>query len=810
NVQEHIDEAARRGTRTHAIVENIVTSAFMCSKCDKFRRSSPSSIGDKILPRDAPDDWECSKMGVGIDCDTDEVDWGVDQPPLGKDVSAEDKEEIDQFRAFRKEHKNLQILESEMRVAWIVSGTVVTAGSLDLLVKRTMAKILGGGVKVKTDEKAHMDAVGEIKELVRKATATKYPFNICLKNAIDLAGNYNQLLQPEHKLSSTSLKKIADTCKNNETRRAAMNELRILVGEKQIGETSNQITETNCLNFLNLGGTPVEKKRDFKRKACKKKGKLRKQVREKPSETVKERLFEDGRYGPDGPGFNESFPNTELGEDVILPQDLSKHYPAGVTNEVEDGIEEAGDKEDTKVGRKKDSFVEQVLKKWVEKQGGEHGNGMSRKVFKLALNKERIPSDDIRAVLEKVPLAMTSIAREGTKYLEHCVLKGLVKPIEKFLMNTETVGGETLELLDISELGFKPKAKTLQSIIDSHIASLNPASTTYKKASKNPDSPLNEYFAQTNFDMKVYEASLEGTPPCSTGLQQMRRQYEVAVKLHLFGGKSTGYASGGIWRRLISFAKLLLHIEVRSNKDDFSVGDSLLKKIDPDYDDETGDETDDETVDETVDETAKRNKDVYHLALAFFDVYTNLGESQKRFGRKPDLDLKELRGELKTIFPQTSRTFECLLFDVEDLKNLITSEETKDDMGIIKWLQDNLYFCFLIDARISAWIEENQERAEKKSLEKVLEKRNKDKSPGDKRFEFEENYDGLDYDGLDYDGLDYDGLDYDGLDSAGLDSAGLDYAGLDYAGLDYDGLDYDGLGTDGRRDSDNLDYNAPI
>jgi hypothetical protein len=31
-------------------------------------------------------------MGVGIDCDTDEVDWGVDQPPLGKDVSAEDKE----------------------------------------------------------------------------------------------------------------------------------------------------------------------------------------------------------------------------------------------------------------------------------------------------------------------------------------------------------------------------------------------------------------------------------------------------------------------------------------------------------------------------------------------------------------------------------------------------------------------------------------------------------------------------------------------------------------------------------------------
>jgi hypothetical protein len=30
-------------------------------------------------------------MGVDIDCDTDEVDWGVDQPPLGKDVSAEDK-----------------------------------------------------------------------------------------------------------------------------------------------------------------------------------------------------------------------------------------------------------------------------------------------------------------------------------------------------------------------------------------------------------------------------------------------------------------------------------------------------------------------------------------------------------------------------------------------------------------------------------------------------------------------------------------------------------------------------------------------
>ena len=38
NVQEHIDETARRGTRTHGIVENIVTSAFMCSKCDKFRR----------------------------------------------------------------------------------------------------------------------------------------------------------------------------------------------------------------------------------------------------------------------------------------------------------------------------------------------------------------------------------------------------------------------------------------------------------------------------------------------------------------------------------------------------------------------------------------------------------------------------------------------------------------------------------------------------------------------------------------------------------------------------------------------------
>ena len=123
---------------------------------------------------------------------------------------------------------------------------------------------------------------------------------------------------------------------------------------------------------------------------------------------------------------------------------------------------------------------------------------------------------------------------------------------------------------------------------------------------------------------------------------------------------------------------------------------------------------------------------MYHLALAFFDVYTNLGESQKRFGRKPDLNLKELRRELKAVFPQTSRTFECLLFDVEDLKNLITSEETEDDMGIIKWLQDNWYFCFLIDARISAWIEENQERAEKKSLEKVLEKLNKDKSPGDK------------------------------------------------------------------------------
>lgn len=156
--------------------------------------------------------------------------------------------------------------------------------------------------------------------------------------------------------------------------------------------------------------------------------------------------------------------------------------------------------------------------------------------------------------------------------------------------------------------------------------------------------------------MKGYEASLEGTPPCSAGLLQMRRKYEVAVKLHLFGGKSTGYASGGIWRRLISFAKLLLHIEfagARAQSKDraFSVGDSLLKKIDPDYDDETDDETGDETVDETVDETAKRNKDVYYLALAFFDVYTNLGESQKRFGRKPDLNLKELRGELKVIFP---------------------------------------------------------------------------------------------------------------------------------------------------------------